>query len=117
MGFRKKRSPHVVWSAWEAADEARDAGLAAALASELLELTPKSDYSWFQAGLLSKAVGNWPESWSATNGRWNSSLRKMLDIIDTWNMTIDTLPGTVTGRFRVELPGRQFIAVRIRAVS
>ncbi|ALV43566.1 hypothetical protein AU252_22290 [Pseudarthrobacter sulfonivorans] len=30
---------------------------------------------------------------------------------------IDFGAGTVTGRFRVELPGRQFIAVRIRAVS
>ncbi|UVJ41367.1 DUF5605 domain-containing protein [Arthrobacter sp. CJ23] len=41
----------------------------------------------------------------------------VVDIIDTWNMTIDTLPGTVEGRFRVELPGRQFVAVRIRAAS
>ncbi|MGO4472234.1 DUF5605 domain-containing protein [Arthrobacter sp. M-10] len=39
------------------------------------------------------------------------------DIIDTWNMSIDTLPDAVEGRFRVELPGRQFIAVRLRAVG
>jgi Domain of unknown function (DUF5605)/Protein of unknown function (DUF4038)/Domain of unknown function (DUF5060) len=39
-----------------------------------------------------------------------------VDVIDTWNMTVDTLPRTVEGRFRVDLPGRQFIAVRIRAV-
>ncbi|WP_231391754.1 DUF5605 domain-containing protein [Arthrobacter sp. 35W] len=39
-----------------------------------------------------------------------------VDIIDTWNMTIETLPGTYEGRFRLELPGRQFIAVRLRAV-
>lgn len=61
-GFGKKRGPHEVWSDWRAADEAGDAGRAAALASELLELTPQSYYSWFQAGLLSKALGNWPES-------------------------------------------------------
>ncbi|WP_223980324.1 tetratricopeptide repeat protein [Arthrobacter sp. NicSoilB8] len=61
-GFGKKRTPHDVWSDWKAADEAGDAGLAAVLASELLELTPESYYSWFQAGLLSKALGNWPES-------------------------------------------------------
>ncbi|WAH98474.1 DUF5605 domain-containing protein [Arthrobacter sp. MMS18-M83] len=40
-----------------------------------------------------------------------------VDIIDTWNMTIDTLPDTVEGRFRLELPGRQFMAVRLRAVG
>jgi tetratricopeptide (TPR) repeat protein len=51
-----------VWSDWKAADEVGDADRAAVLASELLELTPKSYYSWFQAGLLFKALGNWPES-------------------------------------------------------
>lgn len=61
-GFRNRRGPHDVWSEWMAADEAGDAARAAVLASELLELTPKSYYSWFQAGLLSKALGNWPES-------------------------------------------------------
>ena len=40
-----------------------------------------------------------------------------VDIIDTWNMTVETLPGTYAGRFRIELPGRQFIAVRLRAVA
>ncbi|SDK95156.1 hypothetical protein SAMN04487913_104212 [Arthrobacter sp. ok362] len=55
-----------MWSDWKAADEAGDAGSAAAFASELLQLTPKSYFSWFQAGLLSKAFGNWPES-SARN--------------------------------------------------
>ena len=40
-----------------------------------------------------------------------------VDIIDTWNMTVETLEGTYSGRFRVELPGRQFIALRLRAVG
>jgi hypothetical protein len=30
-------------------------------------------------------------------------------------MTIETLPGTYSGRFRIDLPGRQFMAVRLRA--
>ncbi|MCA4133401.1 DUF5605 domain-containing protein [Arthrobacter sp. M4] len=38
-----------------------------------------------------------------------------VDVIDTWNMTIETLPGTFEGRFRVELPGKQYVAVRLRA--
>jgi hypothetical protein len=60
--FGKKRKPQDVWSDWKAADEAGDADGAARLAAELLQLTPNSYYSWFQAGILSKARGNWPES-------------------------------------------------------
>jgi len=43
--------------------------------------------------------------------------RYEVDIIDTWNMTVETLDGTVEGRFKVELPGRQFMAVRLRLVG
>ncbi|MHC6219004.1 DUF5605 domain-containing protein [Arthrobacter sp. MMS24-S77] len=43
--------------------------------------------------------------------------RYEVDIIDTWNMTIETLPDAAEGRFRLELPGRQFIAVRLRAAA
>lgn len=60
--LRKKRTVREVWSEWKVADEAEDAGRAALLASELLELMPESYYVWFQAGLLSKALGNWSES-------------------------------------------------------
>jgi hypothetical protein len=44
-------------------------------------------------------------------------IRFHIDVIDTWNMTIETLPETFEGRFRIELPGRQYIAVRLRAVA
>lgn len=40
-----------------------------------------------------------------------------VDVIDTWAMTIDTLPGTREGVVRVELPGRQYMAVRARRVQ
>ncbi|MFK4762481.1 DUF5605 domain-containing protein [Microbacterium sp. ZW T5_45] len=43
-----------------------------------------------------------------TDGEWT------IDVIDTWNMTVETLPGTHgAGSVRVELPGRQFMAIRI----
>lgn len=60
-GLGKQRGPREVWLEWTAADEAADADKAAALAAELLELTPRSYFSWFHAGLLSKARCNWPE--------------------------------------------------------
>ena len=37
----------------------------------------------------------------------------VIDIIDTWNMTIERMPGTHSSTARVELPARQFMAVRV----
>ncbi|PLS27820.1 DUF5605 domain-containing protein [Bifidobacterium parmae] len=42
--------------------------------------------------------------------------RYTVDVIDTWNMTVETLPGVYEGKVRVEL-GRQYMAVRIRKVA
>jgi hypothetical protein len=39
-----------------------------------------------------------------------------VDVIDTWEMTITELPGTYSGKFRIELPGKQYIAVRITSL-
>jgi hypothetical protein len=39
-----------------------------------------------------------------------------VDVIDTWDMTITRLEGTYSGRFRIPLPGKQYIAVRLQAV-
>ena len=39
--------------------------------------------------------------------------RCAVDVIDTWNMTIDAR-GELPGKFRLELPGRPYMAVRIR---
>lgn len=38
--------------------------------------------------------------------------KSWVDIIDTWNMTVDTLPGVREGEFVVDLPARPYIAVR-----
>ena len=37
-----------------------------------------------------------------------------VDVIDTWNMTLQTATADATGRMRVELPGRKYMAVRIK---
>ena len=39
-----------------------------------------------------------------------------VEIIDTWEMTI-TDGGIHKGQFRVQLPGKEYIAVRIKAVK
>ncbi|GAA1944788.1 DUF5605 domain-containing protein [Microbacterium deminutum] len=45
-----------------------------------------------------------------------AGMRARIDVIDTWNMTITTLPGEHVGEVRVDLPGRPYIAVRLRSV-
>src|SRR5581483_3711102 len=59
---RGPRPPQLVWSEWLAADEAGDAAHAQELASEMLAVVPDSYFVWFQAGLLSKALGRWSDS-------------------------------------------------------
>lgn len=39
-----------------------------------------------------------------------------VDIIDTWNMTVERLPQTYQGTFRIDLPGRSYMAVRMTRV-
>jgi Domain of unknown function (DUF5605)/Domain of unknown function (DUF5060)/Protein of unknown function (DUF4038) len=43
--------------------------------------------------------------------------RWLVDVIDTWNMTITRQPGVFTGTFRIDLPAREFMAIRLIAVT
>ncbi len=40
-----------------------------------------------------------------------------IDIIDTWDMTLDTLPGDYSGAVEIDLPGKPYVAIRLRRVS
>jgi hypothetical protein len=40
-------------------------------------------------------------------------IRWLVDVIDTWNMTIVRQPGIFEGSFRIELPGHEFMAIRL----
>ncbi|UFS60630.1 DUF5605 domain-containing protein [Subtercola endophyticus] len=40
----------------------------------------------------------------------------VVDVIDTWNMTIERLPGEHAGYFTVPLPARQYMAIRLTAI-
>ncbi|MEH7492016.1 DUF5605 domain-containing protein [Neobacillus niacini] len=39
-----------------------------------------------------------------------------VEVIDTWNMTIEELEGNFEGKFQIELPGRQYMAVRMSKI-
>jgi hypothetical protein len=47
---------------------------------------------------------------------WDPTIAYIVDVIDTWNMTVERLPGVRRGRFTVDLPGRPYIALRFQAV-
>jgi hypothetical protein len=40
--------------------------------------------------------------------------RARIDVLDTWNMTIDELPGLYEGTVRIDLPARPYMAIRLR---
>jgi len=40
-----------------------------------------------------------------------------VDVIDTWNMTVEKLPGVHSGRVHVALPARPHIAIRLRSIT
>lgn len=42
--------------------------------------------------------------------------RYQAEVIDTWNMTVEKLEGVFEGAFRIELPGKSFMAVRLTKV-
>jgi hypothetical protein len=40
-----------------------------------------------------------------------------IDVIDTWNMTVEPVPGIHSGAVTVDLPARSYIAIRIRVIE
>ncbi len=40
-----------------------------------------------------------------------------IDAVDTWNMTVGTLPGTYTGKVRVDLPSRQYMLLHVKVAA
>ena len=46
----------------------------------------------------------------------NKDNKYKVDLIDTWDMTITELPGTYCGNFRIEMPGKQYMAIRMRKI-
>ncbi|WP_020616476.1 DUF5605 domain-containing protein [Paenibacillus daejeonensis] len=46
--------------------------------------------------------------------RMDPGTNYQVDVIDTWEMTVQTLEGIYEGAFRVDLPGKPYIAVRLR---
>jgi Domain of unknown function (DUF5605)/Domain of unknown function (DUF5060)/Protein of unknown function (DUF4038) len=85
-------------------------------------------------GVLDPLLTEWDVPWGGVAGRYligyfgfnRPRFRNVVlpaegeffvDILDTWGMTIERLPGTHTGTVRVELPGRQYMAIRVSNIQ
>jgi len=84
-------------------------------------------------GVLDPLPSDWDVPWGGVVGEYvigyfgfnRPSFRNVVlpegdfdvDVIDTWNMTVEPVPGVHRGAVRVELPARQYMAVRLRRVG
>ncbi|PFO06342.1 DUF5060 domain-containing protein [Bacillus sp. AFS076308] len=48
--------------------------------------------------------------------RMKPGIQYKVDVIDTWDMTINELEDVYEGKFRIELPGKQYMAVRMTKI-
>jgi hypothetical protein len=94
----------------------------------LLEITAAAP-----GGVLDRLPSDWDVRWGGSEGyriayfgfgrpRYRDittppDTRWLVDVIDTWNMTTERQPGIFTGTFRIELPAREFMAIRLIAVT
>ncbi|GHF05328.1 DUF5605 domain-containing protein [Pseudolysinimonas yzui] len=81
-------------------------------------------------GAIDPLPGEWDAPWGGVAGEYaivyygfnRPSFRTLVlpegefevDVIDTWNMTVTPVPGRHRGRVLLELPGREFMAARLR---
>ena len=43
--------------------------------------------------------------------------RYKVNVVDTWDMTEEELPGTFEGKFRIDLPSKQYMLLRLTKVE
>ena len=84
------------------------------------------------AGVLDPLPSEWDAPWGGVDGEYTviyfgfnrpgfrtvslpPGQRVHVDVLDTWNMTVDRLPGEFEGTFTVPLPARQYMALRLTA--
>jgi hypothetical protein len=84
-------------------------------------------------GVIDPLLSDWDVPWGGVAGRYligyfgfnRPRFRNVVlpegefavDVIDTWAMTVERLPGTYRSTVRVPLPGRQYMAVRCTRVD
>jgi hypothetical protein len=86
------------------------------------------------SGVLDPAPSDWDVPWAGVGDEYRLAYfgfnrpsyrdisvapgrRYVVDVIDTWGMTVERLDGIFEGSFRVPLPARQYMAIRLTAIG
>ncbi len=62
--------------------------------------------------LIGYSLGTYLNEWSR-EFEGESSARYKVSVVDTWGMTEEELPGTFEGKFRIDLPSKQYMMLRL----
>lgn len=67
--------------------------------------------------ILPHSLGTYLNEWSLNE--WSrefegeAGARYKVRVVDTWDMTEEELPGTFEGKFRIDLPSKQYMMLRL----
>ena len=61
-------------------------------------------------------MGTYLNEWSR-EFEGEAGVQYKVSVVDTWDMTEEELPGTFKGKFRIELPGKQCMLLRLTKVG
>lgn len=59
-----------------------------------------------------RSLGTYLNEWSR-EFEGESGARYKVSVVDTWGMTEEELPGTFEGKFRIDLPSKQYMMLRL----
>ena len=62
------------------------------------------------------SLGTYLNEWSR-EFEGEAGARYKVNVVDTWDMTEEELPGTFEGKFRIDLPSKQYMLLRLTKVG
>ena len=63
-----------------------------------------------------RSLGTYLNEWSR-EFEGESGTRYKVSVVDTWGMTEEELPGTFEGKFRIDLPSKQYMMLRLTQLA
>ena len=66
--------------------------------------------------ILPHSLGTYLNEWSR-EFEGAAGARYKVGAVDTWDMTEEELPGTFEGKFRIDLPSKQYMLLRLTKVE